>query len=366
MRGININSQQSSYQGRGTSLNLPNRFDRIVIDQDPEWELQQRQYQTVYLRDFSKTILSCNDSPDIPFSVSLNPYRGCEHGCVYCYARPTHEYMGLSSGLDFESVIFCKTDAPELLRKELSAKSWTPRTLVMSGVTDCYQPVERKLRITRQCLEVAGAFKNPVAIITKNHLIARDIDLFQQMTRWRGCAVSISLTSLRRDLARVMEPRASQPEDRLEAVRQLSRAGIPVGVMVAPIIPALNDEEIPSLLKAARDAGALWAAYTVVRLPYGVKDLFTDWLTRCFPERKDKILHRIEHVRGGKLNDPRFGSRMSGEGIFAQQIRQLFEAGCKKIGFHPTWPELNAAAFDRPGEKQMELFEPVVDTDRVR
>ncbi|MDO8302854.1 MAG: radical SAM protein, partial [Sedimentisphaerales bacterium] len=228
--------------------------------------------------------------------------------------------------------------------------------LVMSGVTDCFQPIERKLKITRQCLEVCQEFKNPVAIITKNHLVTRDIDIFKEMAKWNGCAVSISVTTLRRDLANVMEPRASRPEDRLRTIRELSAAGIPVGVMVAPIIPALTDEEVPALLKAVKDAGAQWAGYTVMRLPYAVKDLFVDWLTRNFPDRKDKIIHRIEALRGGKLNDSNFGSRMRGEGIFAEQIKALFLAGSKKIGFKNQWASLDVSRFEKPGEKQLELF----------
>lgn len=313
--------------------------------------------ETVYLKDTSRSIISRNDSPDVAFDASLNPYRGCEHGCIYCYARPTHEYLGFSAGLDFESKILVKEDAPQLLRKQLSSRRWDPQVLVMSGVTDLYQPVERRLKVTRRCLEVLSEFRNPVKIITKNHLVTRDIDLLSELARHNAAAVAISITTLDDSLRRVMEPRTSRPLRRLAAIRKLAEAGIPVGVMTAPIIPGLNDHEVPALISAAAEAGARFAGYTVVRLPHAVRPLFEEWLERNRPERKQKVLNRIRSVRGGRLNDPRFGSRMKGEGIFARQIAGLFEISCRKAGIQKGGPALSTAAFSRTGASQPGLFD---------
>ena len=269
-----------------------------------------------------------------------------------------HEYMGFSAGLDFESKILVKQNAPELLRRELSFSRWEPRTLAMSVATDCYQPIERKLRITRRCLEVLAEFRNPVAVITKNHLVTRDIDLLSELARHDAAVVAISLTTLDDDLRRVMEPRTSRPVRRLSAISELSRAGIPVGVMAAPVIPGLNDQELPALISTAAKAGASFAAYTPVRLPYTVRPLFEEWLARNFPERKEKVLNRIRSIRGGKLNDPRFGFRMRGEGIFAEHIAQLFEISCRRAGIEEgRSPELSTAAFRRDGGVQPGLFD---------
>lgn len=311
--------------------------------------------RTQFLRDLSQSIISYNDSPDIPFRASLNPYRGCEHGCAYCYARPTHEYLGFSAGLDFESRIMVKENAPELLRSELSAKNWQPQWLAMSGVTDCYQPVEKQLRITRRCLEVLAEFRNPVGIVTKNRLVTRDIDLLGELARHQAATVLISLTTLKPDLRRAMEPRTASPAARLETIRQLAAAGIPVGVMIAPVIPGLTDEEIPSLLKAAAEAGAGFANYVMLRLPLAVAPLFEEWLARCVPERREKVLNRLKAVRGGRLNSAEFGGRMRGEGIFADQIRDLFRISRKKAGLAESGPELSVARFRRPGGVQLEL-----------
>ena len=314
--------------------------------------------ETVYLRDASRSIITRNDSPDIGFDASINPYRGCSHGCIYCYARPTHEYLGLSAGLDFESKILVKEDASELLRKQLSSPRWRPQALSISGVTDCYQPIEKKLCITRRCLEVLTEFRNPVAIVTKNHLVTRDIDLLSELARDDAAVVAVSLTTLDDDLRRVMEPRTSRPVRRLAAIKALAQASIPVGVMTAPVIPGLNDHELPGLISAAAEAGAGFAAYTPVRLPHVVRPLFKDWLTRHFPERKEKVLNRIRSMRGGKLNDARFGSRMRGEGIFADQISQLFEISCRRAGLQgKRFPSLSTTAFRRPGEAQLNLFD---------
>jgi DNA repair photolyase len=289
-------------------------------------------------------------------AVYLNAYRGCEHGCIYCYARPYHEYLGLSAGIDFESRIFVKEDAPALLRKELLAKSWTPQASGFSGVTDPYQPVERRLKITRACLEVLLEFRNPVGIVTKSHTVTRDIDLLSQLARHRAAHVMMSVTTLDDELAGVMEPRASRPQRRLAAVRALASAGIPVGVMVAPIIPGLTDHEVPAIMKAAAEAGATSAGRTVVRLPYGLKDLFSDWLAVHFPDRKEKVLNRLRAIRHGKLNDSTFGKRMSGDGPFAESIHQMFELHRRKFGLTDR-TELSTDAFRRAGGQQGSLFE---------
>jgi DNA repair photolyase len=339
--------------GRGASSDPANRFEALHLEPDPEEEHDPDRpaRKTIYYRDFTRTIIAHNDSPDVGFESSINPYRGCEHGCIYCYARPTHEYLGFSAGLDFESRIMVKENAPELLAAELSSPRWKPQTLVMSGVTDPYQPVERRLRITRRCLEVLARFRNPVAMITKNQLVTRDLDLLGELAAHDAAAVNISITSLDPKLQRVLEPRTSTPRARLEAIRELRAAGVPVGVMTAPIIPGLTDHELPAILGAAAEAGAGFAGYTVVRLPYAVAPLFERWLEEHFPERKEKVLGRIRHLRGGeKLNDPRFKTRISGEGIFAEQIRDLFAAGCKRAGIGER-PRLSTAGFRRPNEQ---------------
>jgi len=339
--------------GRGASANPANRFAALALEPDPDDEVPR--LTTKFYRDFTRTIIAHNNSPDVGFESSINPYRGCEHGCIYCYARPTHEFLGFSAGLDFESRIMVKEDAPELLAAELAAPRWQPQVLVMSGVTDPYQPVERRLKITRGCLEVLARFRNPVGIITKNQLVTRDLDLLGKLSAHKAAAVNISITTLDPKLQRVLEPRTSTPQARLEAIRQIRAAGVPVGVMSAPIIPGLNDHEVPAILEAAAEAGAQFAGYTVVRLPHAVAPLFERWLEEHFPDRKEKVLGRIRHLRGGeRLNDSRFRSRMSGEGIFAAQISALFAAGCRRAGMGPR-PELSTAAFRRPNE-QLRLF----------
>jgi DNA repair photolyase len=347
-----------SITGRGAAGNPKNRFERIAVEPDPAAGGEQRGPETVYLRDSSRSVIARNDSPDIGFDASINPYRGCSHGCAYCFARPTHEYLGLSAGLDFESKILVKQDAPGLLRNELSSPRWEPKVLSMSGVTDPYQPVERKLRITRGCLEVLAEFRNPVVIVTKNHLVTRDLDLLSELASHTAAAVAVSLTTLDDDLRRVMEPRTSSPARRLAAVERLAAAGIPVGVMTAPVIPGLNDHELPDLLSAAAASGAGFAAYVPVRLPGAVRPIFEDWLMRHFPDRKEKVLNRIRSMRGGGLNDPRFGSRMRGEGVFAEHVARLFDLGCRRAGIERgRFPKLSTAAFRRGREGQPRLFD---------
>lgn len=346
---------------RGAVHNLPNRFERLSVELDPgalvdDEGLPLPPVRTQFLRDDSQTIIAYNDSPDIPFRASVNPYRGCEHGCAYCFARPTHEYLGFSAGLDFETRIVVKERAPELLRKELSSKRWKPQVLAISGVTDCYQPVERRLELTRRCLAVLAEFRNPVAIITKNHLVTRDIDHLGELARFQAAAVAISITSLDGELAKVLEPRASSPSRRLAAMRELSSAGIPVRVMVAPVIPGLNDHEIPQILVAAAEAGARSASYVPLRLPLAVAPLFEAWLDCHRPGYKEKVLGRIRDMRGGKLNDANFGSRLSGEGFWAEQLRMIFGAAVRRAGFPDDAAPLSAAAFRVPTD-QLSLFE---------
>ena len=332
-------------RGRGASWSPANRFERLHVDlTDPDivdvsCESEERlRRQTQYFRDATRTIITRNTSPDVGFETSLNPYRGCEHGCIYCYARPTHEYLGFSAGLDFETKIMIKTNAPELLRAELESPRWQPQVLVLSGVTDPYQPVERQLRITRGCLEVLATFRNPVAIITKNHLVTRDIDVLRQLAAYDAAAVNISVTSLDPKLQRVLEPRTTSPRGRLDAIRQLRGANIPVGVMVAPVIPGLTDHELPNILDACAKAGAQFAGYTIVRLPWAVAPLFEHWLEEQFPDRKEKVLGRLRSMRRNRLNNSQWHKRMTGEGIFADQIASLFKVSCHRsgIGRRPT------------------------------
>jgi DNA repair photolyase len=506
--------KRARLRGRGTPNNPPNRFELLSYSPDPEAQEDTPQPATQLLRDPARTLLSYNDSPDVGFTVSLNPYRGCEHGCIYClsgdtlvlmadgttrrlkdvrigdaiygtirrgwyrryvktrvlahwsvtkpayrvtledgtclitgedhrfltergwkfatgaeqgdrrrphlttnnklmgtgafarkhdlegqavkssanlrvasieslgvclplfdittgtgdfiadgvvshncYARPTHEWLGFSSGLDFETRILVKEDAPRLLDKALSSPNWQPRVIALSGVTDPYQPVERKLQLTRRCLEVLAAWRNPVAIVTKNALVTRDCDLLAELAQVNAVAVFISITTLDAQLARVMEPRASTPSRRLMAINSLAQAGIPVGVMVAPVIPGLTDHEMPAILQAAAQAGAQFAGHTIVRLPYAVSDLFTQWLEAHYPERKNKVLNGIRAIRQGKLNDPRWHIRMRGQGVFAESIHALFAVGCRKAGLSPTGPVLLTAAFRRPSaDAQLPLF----------
>jgi DNA repair photolyase len=353
-----MQADQSPPRGRGAADNPANRFEAIHYEIDPDVDESERPAPTTqFLKDTSRSIIATNDSPDVGFSASINPYRGCEHGCAYCYARPTHEYLGFSAGLDFESRIMVKFDAPELLRSELSSPRWQPQVVAVSGVTDCYQPIERKLQLTRRCLEVLVEFRNPFAIVTKNHLVARDIDLLSEMSAFEAVAVFLSINTLDGDLARDLEPRATRPDGRLAAIRELSEAGVPVGVMVAPVIPGLNDHEIPTILGAAAKAGAKSAGYFVLRLPHAVAPLFERWLERHVPDKKERVLGRIREMRGGRLNDPNFGSRMRGEGPFAEMFKKLFTLGCRKAGIGERSFRLSTASFRRPLEGQLPLFE---------
>src|SRR5262245_44311702 len=343
-------------RGRGAASNPGNRFDKASYERS-EWdEPGDPSVQTVFLKDETRSIIVYNDSPDVGFNASINPYRGCEHGCVYCYARPNHEYLGFSAGIDFETKILVKEDAPELLRKELASRNWEPQVIAISGVTDAYQPIERRLQLTRRCLEVLADFRNPVVIITKNELVTRDIDLLSKLALVDGVLVFVSVTSLDSELARELEPRASQPTRRLAAIESLSAAGVPVGSLIAPVIPGLTDHEMPAILSAVAKAGAMAAGYVPLRLPYGVAPLFEEWLTLHRPLQKEKVLNRIREIRGGRLNDPNFVDRMQGKGAYAEHISELFEVSCRKAGLNAKRPTLSANAFRRPGPQQLGLW----------
>jgi DNA repair photolyase len=351
-------------RGRGAIDNPAGRFERMDFEADgdaldalltPDEAEYGCQRKTEVFKDTSKSIVTTNDSPDVGMEASVNPYRGCEHGCIYCYARPTHEYLGMSAGLDFETKIFAKPDAAKLLRDKLTAPSWQPKVLMLSGVTDCYQPLERKMELTRSCMKVLAEFRNPAALVTKNHLVTRDVDIFAKMAEYDCIGANLSITTLDPHLARIMEPRASQPKLRLKAVETLAKAGIPVGIMIGPVLPGLTDSEIPAILKSAADAGAVSAHYTMLRLPYGVKDLFQSWLEQHFPDKAQKVLNRVRDVRGGKLNNAQFGSRMVGEGIYAQQVAQMMRLYKKRYGLDQNKRRLSTAHFRRVTD-QMSLF----------
>ena len=350
---------KEEWTGRSAGRNTPNRFEKFHLEPleiDFDEGEEGRTIPTVFYKDLSRSVLARNESPDLSFTYSINPYRGCEHGCIYCYARPSHEYLGFSAGLDFESKIMVKLDAAQLLATELRKKSWMPQIVTLSGNTDCYQPVERKLELTRGCLKVFASFRNPIGIVTKSDLILRDLDILSEMKATNLVEVVVSVTTLNASLARAMEPRASSPENRLRTVRSLARAGIPTGVNVAPIIPGLTDEEVPQILKTASEAGAKSAGYQLLRLTGPVQQLFVDWLNRSMPDRAAKVVSRIRDTRGGRLNDARFGLRMRGEGELARTIDALFELNARKYGLDGTWREMNTTAFRRPPSLQPDLF----------
>ncbi len=342
-------------KGRGAAHNPANRFDRLELPWEPEWLEHERVAETrgwraatEFFEDTSKSVLSENNSPDLGFRWSLNPYRGCEHGCSYCYARPSHEYLGYSAGLDFESRIMVKRDAPALLEQKLRSRNWRPEPILLSGNTDCYQPVERRLGLTRACLAVLLGARHPVLVITKNHLVLRDLDLLKDLAADNLVSVTISVTTLDPALASAMEPRASTPSKRLEAIAGLAQAGVPVRVNTAPLIPGLNDHEVPAILAEAAARGAGAGNYILLRLPHGLKELFVDWLERNYPASKDKVLNAIRQARGGRLSDPRFGVRMRGEGPRADAIAKLFDLTCRRLGLERALPELETGLFRRP------------------
>ncbi len=353
-------------RGRGAQNQPPNPYlqtrcepDLNDVADDPELLAQLARPATQYLEDQSQTIVVENKSPDISFRYSLNPYRGCAHGCSYCYARPTHEYLGLSAGLDFETKVFVKPRAAELFREWLAKPNWQPEWIAMSGVTDCYQPAERNFRLTRACLKVAAECRQPIGIVTKNALVTRDIDLLTELTRYHATSVAVSLTTLDATLARTMEPQTSSPAARLRTIRQLTAAGVPTSVMVAPVIPGLTDSELPAILAAAREAGAESASYILLRLPTTVTDVFFAWLEKFYPNRAAKVALLLRSTRDGQLYHSGFGSRMRGEGEMARHIEQTFRVFAKKYGYKGDPPALSAAHFRPPKitTGQLRLFD---------
>jgi DNA repair photolyase len=347
---------RSPMKGRGASHNPPNRFETISYVPDPDHadpDIETSGPRTEFLKDDTRTIVTCNESPDVGFDASVNPYRGCEHGCAYCYARPYHEYLGFSAGLDFETKILVKDRAAELLRKTLDSPRWVPRPVGMSGVTDPYQPIERHFKITRDCIAVLAECRNPVYIVTKNHLITRDTDLLSELARRDAASAMLSFSTMNAALSRVLEPRTSTPERRLGAIEALASSDVPVGVFVAPVIPGLTDHEVPAIVEAAARSGASFALCHLVRLPHGVATLFTEWLDAHAPDRKNKVLNRIRETRGGTLDDPRFWTRVRGEGEFAEQISGLFEMACRRTGLQTECPVLSTASFRRPPKERL-------------
>ncbi|KAA5541428.1 PA0069 family radical SAM protein [Roseiconus nitratireducens] len=349
----------------GAGIDPPNRFETVHREADLEhlqWDqehlgaLGHRKIE--YIADSSKSIVAENRSPDIPFRYSVNPYRGCAHGCAYCYARPSHEFLGLSAGLDFETKIIVKHDAPRLFSDFLARPSWVPEPINFSGVTDCYQPAEREFRLTRGCLEVAAECRQPISIVTKNALIVRDLPILSRMAQEGLVHVYVSITTLDPELARDMEPRTSIPSARLRAIEMLSDAGVGVGVMAAPIIPGLNDSELPGILRAARNAGASTAGYVLLRLPLSVEPVFAEWLKRTRPELVERVLGRVSATRDGRLNDSQWGRRMVGDGEIAEQIRSLFRVFQRQLGLDTALPPHRCDLFQPPKSRsgQMRLF----------
>jgi len=357
--------EASAQRGRGATFNPANRYRRDArqaVDDGWAQRAEAVSRDPPPLKTFvaiqpARTIIARNDSPDVPFTQSINPYQGCEHGCVYCYARPTHAYLDLSPGLDFETKLFAKPNATALLAAELSKPGYVCDPIAMGTNTDPYQPIEREWRITRQILELLAACEHPVGIVTKSSLVERDIDVLGPMAAKNLARVHVSITTLDRELARKLEPRAAAPHRRLETVKTLARAGIPVGVMVAPIIPQLTDKDLEAILEAAAASGARWAGWTMLRLPYEVKELFRDWLAQHYPLRAAHVMSIVQQVRGGRDNDPNFGSRMCGTGLFADLIARRFELACKRLEFNPTRAPLDTSRFRPPrNEAQLSLF----------
>ena len=344
-------------KGRGAVSNMQGRYELQAREAfDDGWEHGdagegESRLRTIVTDETAKSILTRNQSPDIPFNVSLNPYRGCEHGCIYCFARPSHSYLGLSPGLDFETRLFAKVNAPELLRAELSKDGYQVESLALGVNTDAYQPCERDYRLTRRVLEVLSECNHPVGLITKSSLIERDIDILGPMAARNLAAASITLTTLDSKISRTLEPRAAAPARRLRTIEALSRAGIPVGVSIAPIIPFVTEPDIEKIMAAARDAGAIMATYVVLRLPWEVSPLFKQWLEAHFPDRAARVMNRVRDMRGGKDYDASFGSRMGGEGVWADLIQQRVEKGITRFGFHgrhSKFRSLDCGQFKRP------------------
>ncbi len=348
------------YKGRGAQIQVKNRFlkhEYVQEHLEAIDEFDEEAPRSKYIPIFPKTIVNKVESPDVGMDYSINPYQGCEHGCIYCFARNSHEYWGYNAGLDFERVILFKENAPQLLEKHLQKPTWNPATIVLSGNTDCYQPLERQKRITRGMLEVFLKYRNPVGIITKNALITRDLDILGELSDMTLTTVLFSITSLKEEVRRKLEPRTATAKQKLKAVEKLSKRGIPVRIMIGPIIPGLNDHEIPNIMEAASNAGALTAGYTMIRLNGQIGDVFENWVEQAFPDRADKIINQIKGAHGGKLNESRFGNRMRGEGKMVQSINRMFELSkAKYFGHKPKPPKLRTDLFVKTDRGQMGLF----------
>jgi DNA repair photolyase len=345
---------RKAFKGRGVLLNPAGRFERQSLEEVHDGWYVEEQPDTIATTvepDRARGIITTNNSPDIPFEQSINPYRGCEHGCVYCYARPSHAYMGLSAGIDFETKLFYKAEAGKVLEAELARPGYVCKPITIGANTDPYQPIERKMLVTRSVLEVLARTRHPVSIISKSAMVLRDLDILTDMARDGLVSVAISITTLSAETKRSLEPRTASPLARLRAVRELNAAGVPTGVMVAPVIPAITDHEMEAILEAAAEAGARWAGYVLLRLPYEIKDLFRDWLTEHFPDRAAHVMSLIQDMRGGRDNDPRFGTRMRGTGPIAELLRSRFKLACKRL-------DLNSGSREMPGNTR--LFKPPV------
>ena len=360
---------QPQHNGRGALSNASSRYDdEKKIRTTDGWDIEEElpPLRTTLTKDATRTILARNTSPDVPFDRSINPYRGCEHGCIYCFARPTHAYLGLSPGLDFETKILFKPDAAKLLTVELASPKYRPDVVAMGTNTDPYQPVERELKITRSIIRVLSDFNNPVGIVTKNHLVTRDIDILGDMAKRNLAEVFLSVTTLDKDLARDMEPRASAPYRRLDAIKKLADAGVPVGVMTAPMIPGLNDHEMEAILEKATEAGATRAGFTVLRLPLEIKDLFDEWLRANRPDRAEKVLSLIRQMRGGALYQAEFGLRMKGEGPIAQLLSARFQAAVKRLGLNKIRYRLDTLRFAVPESARTALVDARRDARQMK
>lgn len=349
-------------KGRGAVGNPTGRFEpEVRVATDDGWGLGDDELaplRTTLGVDSARKIITRNQSPDVPFDRSINPYKGCEHGCIYCFARPTHAYLGHSPGLDFETKLYWKPNAPALLEAELRDPKYHAATLALGANTDPYQPIERERKLTRRILEVLADYRHPVGIVTKSNLVLRDLDILAPMAAEGILRVAISVTTLDRGLARRMEPRAPTPARRLEAIRELSAAGVPVTALAAPILPALNDHEIENILEAAAEAGAGAAGYVLLRLPHEIKDLFADWLAAHYPDRADRVMSLVRQTRGGRLYQTEWGKRQTGTGAYADQIAKRFKLACRRHGLHRGHPPVNEASFRRPPRAgdQMELI----------
>ena len=356
-----MSTELTNFQkGRGAQKNADNPYlkNSYVTDhiEGLDEPFMEGAVKTEFYTEHSKKIVNKVNSPDLGMGFSMNPYQGCEHGCIYCYARNTHQYWGFSAGIDFESKIIVKKNAAALLAKAFDNPNWNPYPIMFSGNTDCYQPAERKYKLTRQMLEVCLKYRNPISMITKNSLILRDLDLLKEMANLNLIHVSVSMNSLREEVRLKLEPRTASMTQRLKTIEELSKNGIPVNVMVAPIIPGLTDHEIPEVIKTVAERGALSAHFTIVRLNGSIGEIFTDWVQKAFPEKAEKILHQIADCHGGKLNDSRYGTRMTGEGNTAKAITDLFRLSRKKYMGDLEWPALDLTLFKRPGNGQMSLF----------